>query len=120
MRDLRHTNPLEVGLDRGINYEKEFIGKEALLQIRENGAAREMVGFTVDEADAFIHSKHLGGPGEAVIADGEEVGRVSKLVYSYVLEKNIGYLLVKKGCLKPGDKVLLHGYEAEIHALPFI
>ncbi len=120
MRDLRHTNPLEVGLARGINYEKEFIGKEALIQIRENGAARELVGFTVDEADVFIHSKHLGGPGEAVIFNGEEVGRVSKLVYSYVLDKNIGYLLVKKGCLKPGDKVLLHGYEAEIHALPFI
>ncbi len=120
MRDLRHTNPFEVGLDRGINFEKEFIGKEALLQIRENGAAREIVGFTVDEANVFIRSKHLGGPGEAVMVDGEEVGRVSKLVYSYVLDKNIGYLLVKKGCLKPGDKVFLRGYEAEIHALPFI
>ena len=32
MRDLHHTNPLEVGLDKGINWEKEFIGKEALLK----------------------------------------------------------------------------------------
>ncbi len=120
MRDLRHTNPLEVGLARGINYEKEFIGKERLIQIRDQGAAREMLGFTIEEADIAVSSKHLGGPGEAVYLDGEEIGRVSKLVYSYVLETNIGYLLVKKGVLKPGDKITIRGHEAEIRELPFI
>lgn len=120
MRDLRHTNPLEVNLDRGINYDKTFIGKEALMKIRENGPVREMVGFTVEEADIHINSKHLGGPGDAVLLDGEEIGRVSKLVYSYVLEKNIGYMLVNKGVVKPGDKVRIHGYEAEVHTIPFI
>lgn len=103
MRDLRHTNPLEVGLDRGINWEKDFIGKEALLKIKEEGPVREMVGFTVEEADIQIESKHLGAPGAPVIVDGEEVGRVSKLVYSYVQETNIGYILAKKGALKIGD-----------------
>ena len=45
---------------------------------------REMVGFTVDEADVYIQGRHLGGPGQAVLVDGEEVGRVYKFVYSYV------------------------------------
>ena len=102
MRDLRHTNPYEVGLARSINFEKDFIGKETLLQIKENGPTREILGFTIDESDIFINGKHLGGPGEPVLIDGEEVGRVVKLVYSYVLEKNIGYLLVNKDILKPG------------------
>ena len=114
MRDLAHTNPLEVGLDANINWEKDFIGKAALLKVKEAGPAREIVGFEVPEAEIYIRAKQYGGPGEPVLVDGEEVGRVSKLVYSYVQEKNIGYILAKKGALKPGDHIQLHGYEAVI------
>lgn len=116
MRDLAHTNPFEAGLDRGIDWDKEFIGKAALLKIKENGPAREFVGFEVPEADIYIRSKQYGGPGEPVFIDGEEeeVGRVSKLVYSYVQEKNIGYILAKKGALKIGDKIKIHGYDCII------
>lgn len=114
MRDLRHTNPLEVGLDKGIDWDKEFIGKEALLQVKEQGAAREMLGFTVEEPDIYIQSRHLGGPGEHVIVDGEDIGRVVKLVYGYVKDTNIGYILVKKGVLKPGDHIKLHGFDAVV------
>jgi aminomethyltransferase len=114
MRDLRHTNPLEVGLDRGINWDKEFIGKEALLNIREKGPAREMVGFTLAEADVYIKGRHMGNEGETVWKDGEEVGRCAKIVYSYVQETNNGYILADKGALKVGDKVTMHGHEAVI------
>lgn len=116
MRDLRHTNPFEVGLDRNINWEKDFIGKKALLKVKEEGAKREMVGFEVLEDDCYIRSKQYGGPGEAVYIDSEleEVGRVSKMVYSYVKEVNNGYILAKKGALKVGDKVKIHGYDCVI------
>lgn len=116
MRDLAHTNPFEVGLEKNICWEKEFIGKEALLKIRENGPTREMVGFEVPEADIYIRSKQYGGPGEPVYIEGEEeeVGRVSKLVYSYVREVNNGYILAKKGKLHIGDKINIHGYDAVI------
>ena len=116
MRDLAHTNPFEVGLEKNINWEKDFLGKDALMKIKEEGPAREMVGFEVPEADIYIRAKQYGGPGEPVYIDGEEeeVGRVSKLVYSYVQEKNIGYILAKKGALKAGDHIAIHGYEAVI------
>jgi len=52
--------------------------------------------------------------------DGELVGRVQKCVYSYVKEINNGYIFAKKGVLKPGDKVLLHGHEAVICEPKFI
>ncbi len=42
MRDLAHTNPFEVGLAGGIDWDKEFIGKEALLKVREEGPARKI------------------------------------------------------------------------------
>lgn len=114
MRDLMHTSPLEVGLERGIDWDKDFIGKEALLKEKEAGPAREMLGFTVEQADIQINGKHMGGPGDPVLLDGEEVGRVSKIVYGYVKDTNIGYILARKGALKPGDKVMIHGYEGQI------
>lgn len=120
MRDLLFTNPLEVGLDRGIGWDKDFIGKEALLRVKEAGATREMVGFTVAEADIHINHMGFGGPGEAVIKNGEEVGRVSKLTYSYVLDTNIGYILAQKGALRIGDEVTMRGHKGIITAKPFI
>ncbi|MGI6069354.1 MAG: aminomethyltransferase family protein [Blautia sp.] len=114
MRDLQFTNPFEVGLDKGIGWDKDFIGKEALLKIKEEGPAREMVGFTVAEPDIHINHKAFGGPGEAVLFDGEEVGRVSKITYSYLKDTNIGYILAKKGALKKGDVVTMRGYEGVI------
>ncbi len=115
MRDLRHCNPFEVGLERGIDWDKEFIGKEALLKIKEEGPAREMVGFTMDEADARLNGKNTGGPGSVVSVDDEEIGRISKITYSYVREMPIGYILAEHGRLKEGDHVTLKNeYDAVI------
>ncbi|WP_411681340.1 aminomethyltransferase family protein [Clostridium thailandense] len=116
MRDLRDTNPLEVGLDKSINWDKEFVGKEALLKVKEEGPAREVVGFTTEEADLHIHGKNLSGPGpaDAVFKNGEEIGNVIKFVYSYVEEKTFGTIIAKKGALKNGDRVKIRSYEAVI------
>lgn len=118
MRDLAHTNPFEVGLADKINWDKDFIGKDALLKIKENGAEREMVGFEVcdENQDFYIRAKQYGGPGEPVFIDGEdeEIGRVSKLVYSYVKEVNNGYILAKKDKLHIGDIIKIHGYDCRI------
>lgn len=120
MRDLRHCNPFEVGLDSGISWDKDFIGKEALLKIKEEGPAREMVGFTMDEADVHVNAKDMGGPGTPVMVNGEEIGRVSKFNYSYVQEKNVGYILAKKGVLKLGEHVQIKSYDAIITEKSFL
>ena len=120
MRDLRHTNPFEVGLESGINWDKEFIGKAALAQIRDQGPAREVVGFTVEDVDIHIKGRHMGNEGEFVYKDGEYVGRCMKIVYSYVKEINNGTIIAKKGALKPGDKVTLHGHVGIITGPRFI
>ena len=70
--------------------------------------------FEVPEADIYIRSKQYGGPGEPVYLEGKEVGRVSKLVYSYVKETNIGYILAAKNKLHIGDQIKIHGYDAVI------
>ena len=122
MRDLRETNPMEVGLDKGIDWNKAFIGKDALLRIQEAGPSREMVGFTTEEADVYVHPKNLSGPKEAdnVYKDGEKVGVLSKFVYSYVQERPVGYILAKKGTLKEGDRVKIRTLEAVITKKQFL
>ncbi|MGI6001901.1 MAG: aminomethyltransferase family protein [Candidatus Merdisoma sp.] len=120
MCDIGWANPLEVGLDKGIGWDKEFIGKEALQKIKEEGPKRTLYGFTVDEDDIFIPAKNIGGPGTAVMLDGEEIGRVTKVTYSYCLDKNIGYVLVDNSKVKIGDKVMLHGFEAVLTDKVFI
>ena len=118
MRDLAHTNPFEVGLADNINWDKDFIGKDALLKIKENGPQREMLGFEVcdENQDFYIRAKQYGGPGEPIFIDGEEeeIGRVSKLVYSYVKEVNNGYILVKKDKLHVGDRIKIHGFDCVV------
>jgi aminomethyltransferase len=122
MRDLRHCTPFEVGLANNINWDKDFVGKKALLPFKGGAEpAREMVGFTMEEADVRITGKDLGGAGAVVSVSGEEVGRVSKFNYSYVLEKPIGYILARKGAVKTGDHVMINDkYDALIVERPFI
>ena len=120
MCDIGWANPLEVGLDRGIGWDKEFIGKEALLKVREEGPKRSLLGFTVEEDDIFIPAKNIGGPGTPVLFQGEEAGRVTKVTYSYCMEKNIGYALVDNSKVKIGDSVMLHGFEAVLTDKVFI
>lgn len=109
-RDMLDVTPFDVGYDRYVNWDHEFTGKAALEQNKE--AHWELLGFTLDQDDAFIPSKHLGGAGAKVFLGDEEIGRVSKFVYSYVLEKNIGYVLVEKGRVHAGDHVILRHNES--------
>ena len=83
----------------------------------------ELVGFTLDEDDAFIPSKHLGGSGAYVYLGDEPIGQVAKFVYSFVLEKNIGLLVIERGRVKVGDHVTLRhneDYDAVITERTFI
>lgn len=59
------VNPFEIGLDRWIRFDKrEFIGREALLRIQEQGPERRWVGLVL-EADA------LAGAGDRVHGVGD-------------------------------------------------
>lgn len=112
MVDLRGTNPFEVGFDRSIKWDREFVGKEALLKLQEEGPKRLLMGYTVEEENVHIPCRTLSGPGAPVMVDGEEVGRVTKYTYSYCLEKNIGFALVDTKYAAVGNKVMLNGHEA--------
>jgi len=117
MTDIIETNPFEVGFESSIAWDKEFIGKSALEQIKKEGPKRQLVGFTVDDKDALIY----GGPhGNPIYKDGEKVGKATKFTYSYVNDTNIGYALIETGTAKIGDKVSINGYEAVLTEKRFV
>ena len=88
-----NTNPFELSLDRLIDLDKEFdfIGKEALIQIHNNGVERRQVGLTI-EGEPF------NGPNTQfwnVMDDNQVIGRVTSAVYSPRIKENIALAMLK-------------------------
>lgn len=100
MSDLAGTNPLETGFGWTIDWSKDFVGKQDLLNVKENGAKRSLVGFTADDDAAEIQ------PGEAVKKNGVEVGTVTMFTYGFTVEKNIGFALIDNDKASVGDAVV--------------
>ena len=97
------TNPYELGMDRLINpdMDAEFIGKAALLRIREAGVSRKQVGLCID-------AEPLKGPNTtfwAISKNGKTVGKVTSAVYSPRLEQNIALAMVSVECAQIGEMV---------------
>ncbi|MDR1766254.1 MAG: aminomethyltransferase family protein [Lachnospiraceae bacterium] len=120
MIDVEGLNPIEAGLDKGIAWDRDFIGKEALEKTRAEGAKRKLLGFVADNPDAHIPSRMLGAAGTPVIFGGEEVGRVTKYTYGFTAGKNIGYAIVDAGKVKPGDVVSLNDNTATLTVRVFV
>jgi aminomethyltransferase len=123
MRDLLDLTPMDADMERFLNWNKDFIGKEALLPLRDKTPDWEIVGFTLDEDDAFIPSRHYGGSGAPVFVNGDNIGQVAKFVYSFVLEKNIGLLLIERGRVQKGEHVTIRyirDYDAIVTERSFI
>jgi aminomethyltransferase len=115
------NNPFELGLDRlvDLDTEAEFMGKEALRRIKEEGVRRRIVG--VEIAGDRLDMNESKWP---VRIDGREGGQVTSAVYSPRLEKNIGYAWVPAEHSEPGSSVVVDTLDgtrdAVVVPMPFI
>jgi aminomethyltransferase len=117
MTDICDANPFEVGMDKTIDWSKDFTGKEALEKIKEEAPKRQLIGFAVDDVDAKIY----GGPkGALILKDGEVVGMAKKFTFGVTVGKNIGFAMVESAKAKAGDKVTIDGYEAVLTERPIL
>ncbi len=111
------TNPFEAGLGWVVKLTKDFIGKEALAQIKKNGVRRKMVGLELD-------GRHTVRNGYRIYADGREVGLVTSGPLSTSLTgRNLGLGYVATPHAEPGKplEVEIRGrrYKARVVAMPF-
>jgi glycine cleavage system aminomethyltransferase T len=97
-----HTNPFELGFDRLVNLDVEanFIGKEALKKIKQDGVKRKQVGLELD-------CEPLKGPNTTfwpIKKDNTQIGKISSAVYSPRLKKNIALGMVDINYSEIGNK----------------
>ena len=106
-----NTNPFELGLDRLVNLDSEinFIGKEALKKIKQEGIKRKQVGLELD-------CEPLKGPNTtfwSIYKHDKKIGKVTSAVYSPRLQKNIALAIVEIENSIIGNKlkVIINGDE---------
>ncbi|WP_406735598.1 FAD-dependent oxidoreductase [Thioclava sp. GXIMD4215] len=106
----RDATPLEAGLNRFVDLEKDFTGKQAML---DKGIRAMCVTLLIDgpeDADTWGR--------EAIKLDGEKVGRLTSGGYSVAFGKQIGMGYVRPDLAEPGTKltvrILGQDYPAEV------
>ncbi len=95
----RDATPLESGLDRFVDMGKDFRGKAAM---EETGIRSACVTVLIDgPEDADPWGK------EALVLDGQKVGRLTSGGYSVHFGKQIGIAYVRPDLAQPGQKLQL-------------
>ncbi|KHQ50685.1 GcvT family protein [Mameliella alba] len=99
--------PGETGMDRWIDWDKDFIGKEAALKERAAGAKRRVVTLEVDATDADASGY------EPVWRDGRRVGFVTSGGYGHTLGKSYALAMMDADAAAEGTELTVHVVGAE-------
>ena len=83
-----NDDPFVIGMDRFVNLDQDdFIGRDALRKIKQAGTKRRLVGIEIS-GDPIEGSNENFWP---ISSGDEQIGHVTRCVYSPRLEKNIGW-----------------------------
>ena len=104
------------GLDVFINWDKDFIGKEAALAEKKSGPDKKLVTMTIDTKDIDVSND------EAILKDGECVGYISSGGYAHHVGKSmaLGYVPPELAAHETALEVEINGtfYPASVTAHP--
>lgn len=107
--------PLEAGLGHFVKLDKgDFIGKDALVKLYEQGVKRRLTGFEM--IDRGIPRSHY-----EVHANGRQVGFVTTGGFSPSLEKNIGLALLDEAYSQEGTEldIIIRGKAVKARTVKF-
>jgi aminomethyltransferase len=110
------TTPLEAGLEAFVNFDKVFVGKDALLRLKEQGVPRVKVAFEVTGRRSPRHHYDI-------CFEGTVVGSVTSGVFSPILGRGVGIGFVKPELAATGTPLTIShervSMEATVCELPF-
>jgi len=111
------TNPLEAGLGWTVKLNKgEFIGRDALLKVKEEGPKRKLIGIEMIE-------RGISRAGYAIYENDQQIGSLTSGAPGPALNKNIGIGYVEASHAVVGNTVQIDirgkRTAAQIVALPF-
>jgi len=113
----RDTTPLEAGLEWIVAWDKgEFIGREALLRQKREGARKKRIGFKMEEPG-------IPRDGYRILVQGKAVGKVTSGTRTPSLPAAIGMGYVPVEFSQPGQEIMVdirdHPRRARITPWPF-
>ncbi len=106
--DDQHT-PIEANLSRFVCFDKEFIGKKALMEQFEEGTEQLLMAFVCEGRRAARQHFHL-------LVDGHEVGHVTSGGFSPCLTRGIGMAYIDQRFALSGQNIVLKQGALEIQA----
>jgi aminomethyltransferase len=115
------NNPFELGLDRLVELDSdaEFVGKDALRRVRDEGVSRRIVG--VEIAGERLGLNATKWP---VSSNGDRVGEVTSAVWSPRLERNIAFAWVPVALAAEGTSLRVAtsdgDRDATVVPMPFV
>ena len=95
------TSPLEAGLGWITKLDTEFVDKERIAKLKEEGISKKLVGFEMQEKAIPRHDY------EVVDADGNVIGRVTSGTMSPMKKIGIGMAYVDKAHFKLGTDIFI-------------
>ena len=125
--DMRvEDTPLHVsGLEKFVEFdqEQEFLGKQALRRLNEQGVDRKLVGIDIG-GDPMTDEGALNDFWPVKAPGAERIGRVTAGAWSPRLERNIGYAWVPSSYAAAGTKLEIEAPSssrpASVAELPFV
>ena len=106
-----NTNPFELGLDRfvDLDMEDDFVGKDALYQIKTAGVKRRQIGVVIDGPPFTQPNTRFWN----MMIDGLVIGKVTSAVYSPRLEKNIALAMVALEHADLATEFIVHAHDGD-------
>jgi aminomethyltransferase len=114
-QELNETiTPLEAGLGFVVKWDKNFIGKAALLRQKEAGLRRRLAGIELVDRGIPRHGYTVSGLAQGTDDTWRAVGTVTSGTQSPTLKKSIALALIDAGYWKTGTplKVEIRGKQA--------
>ena len=113
----KEITPLEAGMEWLIDWDGPFVGKQALLDLKEAGITRKLVGLVA-------HGREIPRQGYKVSSGGQQVGELVSGNFSPVLDKGIAMGFVPPNLSQPGTRLVVdvrgRSLEMEVTVPPFI
>ena len=107
-----NENPLEAGLGFAVRLQKgEFIGREALLIIKEQRLAKKLCSVVNEKDSCFLYG------GEAVYHQGQSIARLRSGGFGHTIGKNIGFAYLPIELATPGTQVEIDSFCEKVPAV---
>jgi aminomethyltransferase len=112
------TSPIEAGLGWITKFNKDFVNKNELLEQKEKGVSKKLVGFEMIDRGIPRHDYEIAD------AEGKTIGKVTSGTQSPSLQKGIGMGYVPSQYSKPDSEIFIKirdkALKAKVVKLPFL